>query len=133
MGIIKDAIQKSCSEKGVSVEFLNTGSRVLSSSARSKYNDTLRVERGYTRGVHNARAEGKKCPPLYLDIMQEGRFVCQLKYTDKPALSLIDGDVIPTYDSEEIRRFVYEQLPSLSGKNINILFSKQRLIKELRR
>lgn len=60
MGIIKDAIQKACSEKGVSVEFLNTGSRVIQSSAQAKYNDTRKAENGYIQGVHNARKEAEK-------------------------------------------------------------------------
>jgi hypothetical protein len=40
---------------GKDVKFLNTGSRVIETSAQAKYHDTLRAERDYTRGVHKAR------------------------------------------------------------------------------
>jgi len=42
---------------GVQVEFLNTGSRVIQSSAQAKYSDTRKAEKGYIQGVHNARKE----------------------------------------------------------------------------
>lgn len=40
---------------------------------------------------------------------------------------LIDGKVIETYNSEDIKKFVEESLPSLVGKNYNIKFAKQKV------
>jgi len=57
MGILKNAIKKACEDMGVQVEFLNTGSRVIQSSAQAKYSDTRKAEKGYIQGVHNARKE----------------------------------------------------------------------------
>ena len=57
MGILKNAIKKACEDMGVQVEFLNTGSRVIQSSAQAKYSDTRKAEKGYIQGVHNSRKE----------------------------------------------------------------------------
>ncbi len=40
---------------------------------------------------------------------------------------LLDGKVIETYNSEDIKKFVEESLPSLVGKDYNIEFAKQRV------
>ena len=63
---------------------------------------------------------------VLLDIMLGGRFICQLKYDGKPFPELIDGKVVPVYDSRDIERFVYEKRPSLRGKDIKIEFSSQK-------
>ena len=42
---------------GIQAKFLNTGSRVIQSSAQAKYSDTRKTEKGYIQGVHNARKE----------------------------------------------------------------------------
>ena len=55
MGILKNAIETVFADMGKDVKFLNTGSRVIETSAQAKYHDTLRAERNYTRGVHKAR------------------------------------------------------------------------------
>lgn len=57
MGILKQTIEKTFADMGVKVEFLNTGARVIESSAQAKYNDTRRAEKGYIQGVHKARKE----------------------------------------------------------------------------
>ena len=57
MGILKQAIEKTFADMGVKVEFLNTGARVIESSAQAKYSDTRKAEKGYIQGVHNARKE----------------------------------------------------------------------------
>ena len=59
--------------------------------------------------------------------MLNGRFVCQLKYDGMPFPELIDGKVMPVYDSMDIERFVFEQRPSLRGKDIKIEFSSQNI------
>lgn len=64
-------------------------------------------------------------PPLNLDVMLNGRFVCQLRYKGYPFPKIIDGKVKLCYEYSDLRRFVYEQRPSLIGKNVNIIPSKQ--------
>lgn len=71
-----------------------------------------------------------KHPPLFLDIMLNGRFVCQMKYVGNPRPIFIDGKVVPTYDSEDIVRFVFKQRPSLIEKNINIRFSTKKTFRK---
>jgi hypothetical protein len=65
--------------------------------------------------------------PILLDIIKNGRFYKQLKYTKRGFPMLIDGKVIETYNSEDIKKFVEESLPSLVGKDYNIEFAKQRV------
>ena len=63
---------------------------------------------------------------VLLDIMLGGKFICQLKYDGMPFPELIDGKVVPVYDSEDLEKFVYEKRPSLRGKDIRIEFSSQK-------
>jgi len=56
MGILS-AIQKTLDEQGSGAKLLGTGKRVIESTAQAKYSDTRKVERNYTRGVHNANKE----------------------------------------------------------------------------
>ena len=65
--------------------------------------------------------------PILLDIIKNGRFYKQLKYTKRGFPMLLDGKVIETYNSEDIKKFVEESLPSLVGKDYNIEFAKQRI------
>lgn len=55
MGVLKKAIEKTFADMGIKAEFLNTGSRVIETSAQAKYKDTRRAENGYIQGVHNSR------------------------------------------------------------------------------
>ena len=63
---------------------------------------------------------------VLLDIMLGGKFICQLKYDGMPFPELIDGKVVPVYDSEDLEKFVFEKRPSLRGKDIRIEFSNQK-------
>lgn len=65
--------------------------------------------------------------PILLDIMEKGRFLCQLKYSAKGRMEIIDGKLVMVHDLRDIRRFVYQQRPSLRGKDINICFSNSRV------
>lgn len=66
--------------------------------------------------------------PILLDIMLGGRFICQLRYNGTPFPMMVDGKVQPTYDGDDIKRFVYEQRPSLRGKDIRIEFSNNKVV-----
>lgn len=57
MGILKDAILDALKEQGVKAEWVGEKPRVLKTAAQSKYDDLRKVERSYTRGVHEARKE----------------------------------------------------------------------------
>lgn len=63
---------------------------------------------------------------ILLDIMLNGRFICQLKYDGMPFPEMIDGKVVPVYDSDDLEKFVFEKRPSLRGKDIRIEFSSQK-------
>lgn len=71
-----------------------------------------------------------KYPPLLLDIMLDGRFLCQMSYKGNPMPILVNGDVMPLYDTEEIQKYVYQERPSLKGKNINIRFSTKKTFRK---
>ena len=43
---------------------------------------------------------------VLLDIMLNGRFVCQLKYEGMPFPEMIDGKVVPVYDYEALAVWV---------------------------
>lgn len=65
---------------------------------------------------------------ILLDIMLGGRFICQLKYEGMPFPELINGKVVPVYDTKDMARFVFEKRPSLRGKDIRIEFAKNKVI-----
>ena len=63
---------------------------------------------------------------VLLDIMLNGKFICQLKYDGMPFPELINGKIVPVYDTEDLEKFVFEKRPSLRGKDIRIEFSNQK-------
>ena len=63
--------------------------------------------------------------PVLLDIMCEGRFLCQLHYNKRGFAQMIDGEFVEVHDKKDIEDFIYSQRPSLKGKNIRIEFSNQ--------
>lgn len=71
--------------------------------------------------------EQKLPPPVLIDVMCNGRFVCQIKYPHKGTLEMIDGKIKEVYDCEDIKAFVLEKRPSLIGKNIKLAFSNSRV------
>lgn len=80
MGILKDAIRKVISEtakeSGVEIQFIDSHTKVIKTSAQSKYDDVRMVERNYTRGVHKARKEAGSdrtysCGYAYADIPEQ--------------------------------------------------------------
>lgn len=63
---------------------------------------------------------------ILLDIMQDGRFICQMKYPHRGFPQMLDGKVIEAYDYNDFEKFVFEKRPSLRNKKIVILPSTQR-------
>lgn len=62
---------------------------------------------------------------LLIDVMIGERFICQLRYLGNPFPSVVGGVILPTYDGDDIKRFVEEKRPSLKGKGYRIEFSNQ--------
>ena len=65
--------------------------------------------------------------PLLLDIMKDGRFYKQLKYTKRGIPEEIDGKILEIFDDFELKNFVEESLPSLKGENYRIRFSDGKI------
>lgn len=59
------------------------------------------------------RQEGKYRKPVLLDVMQGGKFICQLKYTKRGTPTIVDGGIREVYDMEDLEQFVYDNRPSL--------------------
>ena len=66
-------------------------------------------------------------PPILIDVMQDGRFVCQLHYTGKERLEEIDGQILRVLSETDIRKWINKQRPSLRNKKINIRLSNNRV------
>lgn len=64
---------------------------------------------------------------ILLDIMHDGRFVCQLRYTKRGFPKIIGGEVREVYESKDIEAFVEQQRPSLKGKDYQIVFTKNKV------
>ena len=64
---------------------------------------------------------------ILLDVMLHGRFVCQLKYDKRGLPDMVDGEIIEVHNQQEIKDFVFQQRPSLIGKDIVIEFASQRV------
>lgn len=65
-------------------------------------------------------------PTILLDIMLDGRFLCQMKYPHRGFPQMYNGKVVETYDYNDFEKFVFEKRPSLRNKQIAILPSTQR-------
>ena len=50
-----------------------------------------------------------------------------MRYMGMPFPTIVDGKAVPTYNYNDISRFVYQQRPSLRGKDIRIEFSNQKV------
>lgn len=64
---------------------------------------------------------------FYIDVMEDGRFLCQLHYTKRGFPMVIDGKTVESYDFRDIEKFVYEKRPSLRNRNIHFEFSDNRV------
>ena len=55
---------------------------------------------------------------VYLDVMEKGKFVCQLPYTYCPLFPV---------SISKLSAYIYRQRPSLRGRNIRVEFSNNRV------
>ena len=65
--------------------------------------------------------------PIFLDIMLNGVYKGQLKYTKRGFPTLVNGEWVEGYDYDELVKFVEGQRPSLQGKPFEVLPSNQRV------
>ena len=65
--------------------------------------------------------------PILLDIMFDGRFLCQLRYTRRGFPQMIDGRAVECHDARDIEAFVLDKRQSLRGRNYSILPSRQQV------
>ena len=65
--------------------------------------------------------------PVLLDVMLNGHYVCQLRYTKRGFPTTVDGKTVECYDYNDFERFVLEQRPSLKGKPFVVLPSNQKV------
>ena len=66
-------------------------------------------------------------PKFYIDVMERGRFICQVPYYGHGFYKIIDGNVVTVYDQEDLMRAVLEKRPSLSSHNINLALATQKV------
>ena len=64
---------------------------------------------------------------ILVDVMVDGRFYTQVRYTKHGIPQMINGEIKEVHNTDDIKKFVLEQRPSLRGKNYQINFSNQRV------
>lgn len=69
-----------------------------------------------------------KIPPLLIDIMENGRFVCQVAYPVQPMKIKVRNKVRYSYEGLDIERYVYKTHPELKGRDIRYEFTEERKI-----
>ena len=63
----------------------------------------------------------------FIDIMQDGRHVCQLPFNLPKRTEVIDGESIEYFDQSYLKFYVEFMKPSLRGKEYSIEFSEQKV------
>ena len=66
--------------------------------------------------------------PLYIDVMLNGNFVCQVTYTGGGRTETYKGKTLQVYSGEKIKQYIEQQHPELKDKPFNIAFSNQPLL-----
>jgi hypothetical protein len=65
--------------------------------------------------------------PIYLDLMLDGKYIGQLRYTKHGTPEIINGKVEQVHNIKDLEDFVFSQRPSLRGKNIRIISTNNRV------
>ena len=60
-----------------------------------------------------------------IDVMEKGRFLCQVRYSYVPKWKIIDGKLVEVLDMNEALRKIRNERPSLKNRDINIMLTKQ--------
>ena len=55
---------------------------------------------------------------IYLDVMEKGKFICQLAYKYCPLFPI---------SISKVEAYIYKLRPSLRGRNINVEFSNNKV------
>lgn len=74
---------------------------------------------------------GFRKPSIHLDVMLNGRFVCQLRYAKHGQLKIIDGEIREVHDLEDLKSFVEQKRPSLKGQPFTIEITEQIIPKNI--
>ena len=68
--------------------------------------------------------------PFYVDVILDGKFICQLQYTKHGFPQMTEQGVIEeSHRYADIREFVEERRPSLAGKLYECEITEQRVWK----
>lgn len=67
-------------------------------------------------------------PELLLDVMERGRFLCQIPYYGHGFPKVVNGQTIIFYDKKDLIRTVLERRPSLQNRKIDIEIASQRVL-----
>lgn len=66
--------------------------------------------------------------PFYVDVILDGKWICQLQYTKKGFPEITGGGEIKEFHRyADIRTFVEERRPSLAGKLYECEITEQRV------
>ena len=63
---------------------------------------------------------------MLLDIMLNGRFICQLNYKKKGYHTKANGKLVEVHSDSEIAHYIESVRPSLNGKNYNVCFTNNK-------
>ena len=66
--------------------------------------------------------------PLYIDVMLNGSFVCQVTYTGGGRTETHEGQFLQVLSGKNIKKFIEHEHPELKDKPFNIAFSTQPLL-----
>lgn len=64
---------------------------------------------------------------LYIDVMLNGNFVCQIAYTGGGRTETYKGQTLQVLSGKNIKKFIEHEHPELKDKPFNIAFSNQPL------
>lgn len=69
--------------------------------------------------------------PFYIDVILDGKFICQLQYTKQGIIhsTVGGGKTEESHRYADIRTFVEERRPSLAGKLFECEITEQRVWK----
>lgn len=65
---------------------------------------------------------------VLIDIMREGRFICQLSYNQRGYYTKVNGQLLEIHSEKAVKNFVEKRLSSLRGSNYNVCFTNQKIL-----
>jgi len=65
--------------------------------------------------------------PLYIDVMLNGSFICQVTYTQVERIEFYKGQPLQVRSDKKIQQYIEQQHPELKGKPFNLKITTQPL------